>query len=298
MDTLQPTLHVYPDAAAFLAVMESRLLAAEDCHGLMLGIALAVHKNPQNYGKAAPYFATVTTQGEIAAAALITPPFGIVLYGSAQTGDAALDAIAVDLAARAWSLPTAMGPDPIPGRFAACWSARTGARAEVAVRERTFVLRRVIHPHYSPGRLRAAEAGDLALVQQWYVDFTAEALGRVEVRSDDEIRERAGHALEQGMIYLWEDGEPVSLAGITRPTLNGIAVGPVYTPPARRGRGYASSLVAALSQRLLDGGRKFVTLFTDLSNPTSNHIYQAVGYEPICDYTLYRFESADTEAST
>jgi predicted GNAT family acetyltransferase len=269
--------------------MEPRLLAAEERHGLMLGIALAVRQNPQNYGSAAPYFATVTARGEITAAALITPPFGIVLYGDAQTSDAALDAIAADLAARRWSLPTAIGPDPLPARFAACWSARRGVAAEIGVAERAFVLRRVNHPRYSPGRLRPATLADRELVQQWFVDFNAEALGNVEIRTDAEIRERAAAGIDQGTIYLWEDGQPVSLAGAARPTRNGINVGPVYTPPELRGRGYASSLVAALSQQLLDGGRKFVTLFTDLSNPTSNHIYQAVGYEPVCDYTMYRF---------
>jgi hypothetical protein len=65
-------------------------------------------------------------------------------------------------------------------------------------------------------------------------------------------------------------------------------VGPVYTPPAERRRGYAGALVAALSQRLLDEGREFCFLFTDLANPTSNHVYQEIGYEPVCEVTQWR----------
>ncbi len=57
-----------------------------------------------------------------------------------------------------------------------------------------------------------------------------------------------------------------------------------------RRQGYASSCVAALSQTLLDQGRKYCFLFTDLANPTSNHIYQAIGYQPICDMNEYWFE--------
>jgi predicted GNAT family acetyltransferase len=90
--------------------------------------------------------------------------------------------------------------------------------------------------------------------------------------------------------FLWEDSKPVALAGITRPTPEGMGVGPVYTPPERRGRGYATSLVAQISQQLLASGRQFCTLFTDLANPTSNSIYQKIGYRPVGDYTVYRFE--------
>ncbi|MFN8562638.1 MAG: GNAT family N-acetyltransferase [Anaerolineae bacterium] len=68
-------------------------------------------------------------------------------------------------------------------------------------------------------------------------------------------------------------------------------IGPVYTPPELRGRGYASGCVAGMSQILLDTGRQFCFLFTDLRNPTSNHIYQVIGYEPVCDFTDYAFDS-------
>jgi len=92
-----------------------------------------------------------------------------------------------------------------------------------------------------------------------------------------------------GDIFLWDDGRPVSVAARNRPTPHGISVGYVYTPPELRGRGYATSCVAALSQHLLDSGYEFCTLFTDLANPTSNDIYQQIGYRPICDYDEYVF---------
>ena len=92
-------------------------------------------------------------------------------------------------------------------------------------------------------------------------------------------------------VFFWEDGETVSLVGYSRPTGRGIAIAPVYTPPEFRRRGYASAATAAVSQYLLDSGRDFCVLFTDLANPTSNKIYQSVGYRPVCDFTLYNFES-------
>jgi predicted GNAT family acetyltransferase len=92
------------------------------------------------------------------------------------------------------------------------------------------------------------------------------------------------------MRFWVDNGKRVSMAGYGGVTPNGIRIGPVYTPPEFRKRGYASALTAALSQEMLDQGRKFVTLYTDLSNPTSNHIYQTIGYKPVHDVDEYRFE--------
>lgn len=94
-------------------------------------------------------------------------------------------------------------------------------------------------------------------------------------------------------LYLWEDaGQAVSLVGAGGETPNGIRIGPVFRPPELRSRGYATSLTAAASQDQLDRGRRFVFLFTDLANPTSNKIYQVIGYEPVCDMDQYRFRPA------
>ena len=76
----------------------------------------------------------------------------------------------------------------------------------------------------------------------------------------------------------------------TRPTRNGVSVGGVYTPPELRRKGYATACVAALSALLLDRGHSFCVLYTDLANPTSNSIYQKIGYRPVTDSAVHRFE--------
>jgi predicted GNAT family acetyltransferase len=98
------------------------------------------------------------------------------------------------------------------------------------------------------------------------------------------VERRAGRTM-----FLWDDGGPVSMCGVSGPTPTGIRVAPVYTPPEARGRGYASNLVAAVSQAQLDGGRAACFLYTDLANPTANHVYQAIGYEPVRDVDRYAF---------
>ena len=79
------------------------------------------------------------------------------------------------------------------------------------------------------------------------------------------------------------------MAGCGGPTPHGLRVAPVYTPPEHRGRGYASACVAALSQLLLDSGRRYCFLFTDRSNPTSNHIYEAIGFEAVTEVDRWVF---------
>ena len=88
---------------------------------------------------------------------------------------------------------------------------------------------------------------------------------------------------------IWEDDGPVSLAGFGGTTPTGTRIGPVYTPPEHRGRGYGSAVTAAVSAERLAAGRRFCFLYTDLSNPTSNRIYVAIGYRRVCDSLELRF---------
>ena len=95
--------------------------------------------------------------------------------------------------------------------------------------------------------------------------------------------------IQAGCLYLWHDETPVSMARKAGTTRHGAAVSGVYTPPALRNRGYATACVASLSQRLLDEGHQFCALYADLSNPTSNSIYQKMGYRPVRASVAYRF---------
>jgi predicted GNAT family acetyltransferase len=94
-------------------------------------------------------------------------------------------------------------------------------------------------------------------------------------------------AIAGGSMLLWDDGGPRSFAGSPRTTPNGGSIGPVYTPRDSRGRGYASALTAELARRLLDAGKRFVCLFADKKNRTSNHIYQAIGFRALVDFNIW-----------
>jgi predicted GNAT family acetyltransferase len=140
--------------------------------------------------------------------------------------------------------------------------------------------------------MRLATMTDLALVARWIFEFGVAALPK-ESNTAENALELARIKIEDQDFYLWEDRQPSALAGRTRPTPNGYGIGPVYTPVAFRRKGYASALTAALSQVLLDSGKKFTALFTNLSKPTANSIYQKIGYRPMCDFAMYTFGESD-----
>jgi predicted GNAT family acetyltransferase len=135
--------------------------------------------------------------------------------------------------------------------------------------------------------MRLAREDEVDLITEWALAFQEEALGPGD---PEQTRETVVHRINEQEIYVWDDEQPASMAAKARPIVNGISVNLVYTPPEFRRRGYATACVAALSQLLLDSGWKFCVLFADLSNPTSNHIYQTIGYTSVCDFNEYIFD--------
>jgi uncharacterized protein len=143
----------------------------------------------------------------------------------------------------------------------------------------------------APGASRPAGRTDLPLLLDWMRAFGDEVLYEGDPDRDDP-RPMVEHRLtsaDAGFVVWEDDGEPVSLAGYGGRTPNGMRVGPVYTPADRRGRGYATTLVAELSQMLFDAGRRFCFLYTDLANPTSNAIYERIGYARVCESAQLAF---------
>ena len=276
--------------------VEPFLVQREAENNLILGILSGLTRGPGLYAEP-PYLALVEDDaGAVGAAALRTPPFNVVLSlipdESARADALAL--LAEDLRRKYGELP-GVTADSASGRvFAEEWRRLTGEPYRVAVAERIYQLDRVIPVSGVPGTLRQATLNDRDLLIAWLDAFQKEAMpGSPETaeRLIDQLFTSSARRM-----YLWADGEPVAMAGTSGQTPNGARVGPVYTPPALRGRGYASACTAALSQLLLDEGRRFCFLYTDLSNPTSNKIYQAIGYRPVCNADMYTFGS-DTSGS-
>lgn len=272
----------------FLERAQAFLVREEACHNLLLGTPttlIACEGTP-----ALPsYFAVVADAGDVVAAAMMTPPHLLVL--SRTEHPHSLRLLAQDLLTAAVAPPGVHAPVPVSGKFAALWQELTGQRYERGLVQRMYRLQRVQPVSGVPGYLRPVTEADRPVVIPWLCAFLMEAFGKHAPPTDaEQMVDRRLRGSTEGLC-LWDDVTPRALAGYAGPTPQGIRVGPVYTPPEHRRRGYASVCVAALSELLLARGHRFCVLYTDINNPTSNRIYQRIGYEPLCDVVEYRFSS-------
>jgi predicted GNAT family acetyltransferase len=275
----------HADAQGFLSYAGEFLGAREAEHNLILGLSSRLQRDPLMYGEP-PYFAVAEEGGRIVGVTMRTPPHNFVL--SEIDEDAAVGAFAEDARDAFDSLPGVVGPKERAAQFANAWRAATGATARLQIAQRIFAADHVDDPRPTPGAMRDFERGDRDLAIRWMDEFSDEALPEPPPESSAHFVDRREEDPDAGLV-IWEDDGPVSMAGFGGRTPNGIRVGPVYTPPDLRGRGYASALTAALTQRLLDSGRRFCFLYTDLANPTSNSIYQRIGYRAVSDADLWAF---------
>jgi uncharacterized protein len=275
------------DAGGFLAEAEALLLADEARHNLILGIAGTIRSYPDRYPER--QFWVVRDGGRCVAAGLRTPPYNLAL---AQP--AAADALDVLVAALAnVDLPGVTGGRPEADSFAAAWCALRGVSSRTTMAQGIHALERVTPPPRAAGTARDATAAERSLLLRWLLAFADEA-GREGGPGADQAERIVDHRLAapRSGFLLWEDaGDVVSLAGWGGESPNGIRVGPVYTPPERRGRGYATALTAELSQRLLAAGSRFCFLYTDLANPAANAIYARIGYRRVCESAEIAFDA-------
>jgi predicted GNAT family acetyltransferase len=278
----------FPDAHHFLDRTQSTLEQQEATNSLMLGIAMRLDRYPERIEKP-PLLKAVEVKGQLALAAIMTPPYKLILTPFQAEIQAPLHALIQEVLDEGWSWPGIHGPSAAARQTAEQWSAITQRNYRAGMRERIFDLRQVITPDYAPGHLRLATPTDMGLATRWVTGFREES---PQVSGLENARQLAENRIHDQNLFLWEDGRPVSMACTTRPTTHGISIGLVYTPPELRRRGYATSCVARLSQLLLDSGWEFCCLYTDLANPTSNHIYQSIGYKALGDFDEYVFESA------
>ncbi len=279
----------YMQASDFLARARAELERNEVLNGLPLGVTLHLQQFPERI-EIPPYLATVEEEGKLIVAAVMTPPYRLIVTSNQFDAYGEAPSLLIhNLRKHGWPVPGVIGPSPLSDLFAQTWTSLTGEVSHLRTHERLFELMQVIAPRPGPGQLRITTPDDTALVVRWIKAFQEEAL-RTSL-SDEEALAWARTRIGKGEVYLWvlPDGAIVSLVATTRPISRAISIGPVYTPSELRGQGYASRSVAALSQHLLDSGWQRCSLFTDLSNPTSNNIYQQVGYRPVHDFNEYDF---------
>lgn len=278
------TIRRHHSAADFLAHAGPWLRRAEAENNLLL--SLASRLSGRHRYEPPIYFAVVSRGEDVAGCVLRTPPFKLLV--SKLPLDAA-DVVVNDVAEFYDAVPAVLGPDQIARKIARGLAQRQHGAVKVGMQQRIYRLQTLVPPRNPPrGAARPAERSDVKLVADWITSFAQDAGVTAYTRAAATAEDR----IANGEIYLWIDDVPVSMAGWSGTTDNGVRIGYVYTPAALRGRGYASAITAAATQSALDAGYAFCCLFTDLSNPTSNSIYQKLGYEPVTDMVDYVIEAA------
>lgn len=222
--------------------------------------------------------------GPVVAAAMRTPPWPLVATGFG-------DAPAATELMRAW-----LAEDPDVGGInaetetaravASAWAQLTGGSTRQRMTEAMHALTAVGEPpRPARGALREAREADRALLIGWERAFVSEAGVGIAQQAPQRVDRRLASAAQ----FVWEDSGPVSTVAIAPVIAGTVRIGPVYTPPAQRGRGYATSAVAALSRQMLSRDAQRCMLFTDLTNPTSNKIYASIGYRRFASWEEHAF---------
>jgi len=271
----------YTDARAFNDRIAPTLELAERENNLLLGAARRLVYSPDD----AAVMASVEEGGSVVCATLLVPPFNLLL---SSAPDPALRALAEQLQAWHIAIPGVMAPVSVSDAFAMLWQRLTQCSMARGKDVRLLALGTAPPATATPGALRAAVPSDIPLLAAWSRKFFPE-VGLPNAERDLFVA-RLDEEIGVEPLWLWDcDGRPVSMLRYRETTARAVRIGPVYTPRAHRGRGFATAAVGEVSRRLLAGGRSWCLLFADVENPTSTALYRRLGYQDICLYREYRF---------
>ena len=280
----------YDDIDEFYYVAYPFLLEHEAENNLPLAILISLKKNIEIYGEEKPLLFSLTDAKIVKLIALRTPPHDLII---SYTDDlSTIEVLTEELIKRSEVLPGMLSFKEAADNFAKQWCEKNSLNCNLFRKERIYKLVKVSEETLGHRKFSVAPKAHQELVFQWVGEMMKEAL--INTTDDDiqrmiEILREEFDRDKSSMYLLFENNEPVSMAREAFKTPNGVFVNFVYTPIPLRRRGYATECVANLSKHLLGAGHRYCFLFTDLSNPTSNSIYQTIGYQPIIDENHYKF---------
>ena len=265
----------------------------ESENNLPLGFAYRLAEAPHYYGPEPPLLLSILDQGKPVGVAIMIPQWKMLLSRIGAEVQSAIVHLVHHLQEIDVHIPEIAGPAAEAQTFSDYWVEwMPSVSSTVAMRMRLFEARAVADLPLSPGKLRLAWMDDHLLMAQWHFAYWEETFGKPV--NFEFAKSNAEQAIKDQVLYIWDHGHPVSIVKTDRPTKNGIAFHTVYTPPEHRKKGYATSSVLVLTQKMLTDRYSFCCLYTDLSNPTSNSIYTKIGYVPIGDALAFDFVAQES----
>ena len=280
----------YTDPKTFLQKVLPFLEENEALNNLMLGLAFSLNKPKAEarYDADEALMVLVENQEDkVVLAALQTPPHNLIVSGKSEFLKNGIDILVNYLQDQKMNFPGVIGEKQAAAHFAEKWTELHSLNQEIFMDMGVFQLDKVAELPAAKGNIRPMKVTDEDLVVEWTMGFSEHTDQKYTLET---ARQLAQRKLREGYLRIWEvEGLPVSMASAIRPTENIMGVSLVFTPPEHRKKGYARTCVAQLSQEMLDSGYRSCTLFTDLSNPTSNKIYQEIGYYKVGEFTNIAF---------
>lgn len=279
----------YTQAQAFEDKAKPFLQEHEDLYSLFYGVLQGIKAG--RYENA--FMATVEVDDHVVALLQMTPPhpLNIVVIDESKM-DEILTFAANELSLKDLPIHSAIGVKAVVNAFSQKWQEVTNCKAQLLVDQGLYRLDQVNQTlEKSPGSWRYARKDEAPLLAIWFKAFEQDAgLKNTPIET---IHERVKQFLEDEEVFFWEnDGKIVSMMKKARPSEHGVTVSFVFTPQEERKKGYARTMVAAGSEELLKSF-DFCVLYTDMLNPTSNKIYQEIGYRKIADSIHVEFISEE-----
>ena len=269
----------YEDPSILWEKISLQLLEEEAANNLFVGLIKNLVDNPELREPDHLWF-SIGESDDIKLAGWCTPPYPFGLWSPTIETTEALECLLDFLESQGLQLPGAIGKPALVDSFAAMAMQRFKLDNYFTMNQGIYECREVDPNLLNRGSIRPVTMDEIERLTDWMVAFHIESLNQEPLRS--EAREGLKREIELGNYFFYEEeGEVLSTLATARQMVNGTSINMVYTPPEYRKKGYATSSVALLTQKLLDDGWQFTALFTDLDNPTSNRIYKKIGYRKV-----------------
>lgn len=280
----------YEEVDNFYDIAYPFLLAREAENCLLLSLLNSLKENIQRYGKEMPLLFSLTDHDDVKLIALRTPPRDIIISYVDDLNF--IEVLVEELLKRNEKLPGVLSFKEAADKFTEVWCEKNSLKPNLFRKERIFKLEEVSKDTIGTKKFSVASKTNQTIVLKWAGEMIKEAIADTTEEDIERLTNNLKNEFEENkskMFLLFDNNEPVSMVREAGRTPNGNFVNLVYTPPSLRRKGYATECVAKLSKQLLEEGNKYCFLFTDLSNPTSNSIYQKIGYRPVIDENHYKF---------
>lgn len=277
----------YENVDAFAKIVTPFLEENEDKFSLFLGVLKGIKAGAYEN----PYMATIEENGKLLAIFQMTPPHPLnIIFVDENQISTCIDLCISELTKHAVPVESIISVKEWAVLFAQKWQEKTDGNFSLMMDQGLYRLDQVEESlEMSPGKWRYAAISDAQLIEKWYSQFEQDT--GLSVTAPKEIKKRVKNMLDGKEVFFWEDqGEVVSMMKKSRPTTNGITVSLVFTPAEKRKKGYGRTLVATVSRELLKEF-EFCVLYTDMLSPTSNKIYQEIGYQKLVDSVHLKLET-------